>query len=387
LRVNTALIALPRSGKQITPPLTLAYMATLLEQRRHIVRIYDSALTPEQPLRSAFQQLRGFRPQVVVVAGDSAEGLSLAEEAFHQEDQRCMFLPIQLRADDLDAGWVCSSVAKWFERHNAGRSGRSDTLLPITGGTLDQLPFPARHLLSLEGYNMRAVGGELQTTLLVGGSASASDGRMVLRAPAQIIAELRSVSHEFGLRHYLFPGIPLTTDRSWLYELLTRLVDAKLNVHWEATVEPELLDEALIAHMGRAGCEMVHFNLDGARVFDTSAARDELRHVVSYFRQHTIYTRAEVKLEPVYESIARLVDVAATFGLDDVSFSAIDQHAAGSDLSDLEGLARKRYDEGRDRQKYINRFGATLGNLIWRLRGPRQTSPFGNLPEDQERAV
>ncbi len=385
--MNIALIALSRSGKQITPPLTLAYMATLLEQRRHIVRIYDSALTPDQPLRSAFQQLRGFRPQVVVVAGNSIEGLSEAAQAFQQEDQRCTLLPLQLRSDDLDAGWVCSSVAKWFERHNVGRTSRSDILLPIANGTLDQLPFPARHLLSLEGYNLRAAGGELQTTLLVGGRASASDELMVLRTPAQIIAELRSVSHEFGLRHYLFPGIPLTIDRAWLYELLTRLVDASLNVHWEAIVEPELLDEALIAHMGRAGCEMVHFNLDGAKVFDTSAARDELRHVVSYFRQHNIYTRAEVKLEPVYEAIARLVDVAATFGLDDVRFSAVDPSAAGPNLPNLEDIARKRYDEGRDRQKYIDRFGTTLGNLIWRLRGPRQTSSFSNLSEDQERAV
>jgi hypothetical protein len=384
--MNTALIALPRSGKPLLPPLTLAYLATLLEQRRHIVRIYDLALPGMPSLQTTIQQLRGFRPQVVVLAGESTEDLGEATSLL-QAETNWTPLPLQIRPDDLDAGWVCASVLQWYERFEAVQSAEAGLTLPIVTGTLDQLPFPARHLLSLEAYDLRAVGGELQTSLLVGGTTSPHSGRLMLRAPAQIVAELRSVSQEFGLRHYLFPSIALSTDRAWLYELLTRLVDARLQVSWETIVDPEQLDEGLIAHMGRAGCELVFFQLDAARVFDTSAARDSLRRTVGYFRQHGIHTRAEVKLEPEYESITRLVDVSTTFGLDDVQFTASTQGTPHGDATtDFAAIARQRYDEGRDRQRYVERFGATLGNLIWRLRGPRSTSP-DELEDEQERAV
>ncbi len=365
-----ALIALPCAGKPVLPPLTLAYLATLLEQRRHIVRIYDLALEPEAAMLHALQPLRSFRPQVVVVSGESPELITAAVEALH-EDKHPRVLPVQMSRSGLDANHVCAGVLQWLDRqrvsHPAPGAPADDATFDI-----DQLPLPARHLLSLESYNLRAVGGELQTTLLIGARAH-GDGRIVLRAPTGIVAELRSVSQEFGMRHYLLPDIPVTGDRAWLVELLTRLCDANLGVSWEAIATPEELDEGLVAHMARAGCEGVRFQLDAARVFESAAARETLRRAVEQLRAQEIFIRATVKLVPPYESIPHLVDVAATFGLDDVRFDVAQTEAAsvGADETQLREMARQIYDQGRDRQRFISRFGPALGNLIWRLRGPR----------------
>lgn len=366
-----ALIALPCSGKSVAPPLTLAYVATMLEQRRHIVRIYDLALEPQLELTEAFQPLRSFRPQVVVVAGEQPELISAAVDAL-QEDRHTQVLPVQMSRSGLDAHHVCAGVLQWLDRHRFGGDVQSDG----SPFDVDQLPLPARHLLSLERYNLRAVGGELQTTLLSGGVVGA-DGRVALRSPIQIVAELRSVSHEFGLRHYLIPDLPVTLDRAWLIELLTRLCDANLGVGWEAVAHPEHLDDDLTAHMARAGCEGVSFRLDGGLVFESATAREQLRLAVGYARQHGIFVRATVKLEPPYESIPHLVDVAATFGLDDVQFDVakIDAASVGADESRLREMAQQIYDQGRDRQRFISRFGPALGNLIWKLRGPRASGP------------
>lgn len=366
-----ALIALPCTGKPVLPPLTLAYLATLLEQRRHIVRIYDLALEPEAALLHALQPLRSFRPQVVVVSGETPELITAAVEALH-EDKHPRVLPVQMSRSGLDANHVCAGVLQWLDRQRASHSAPGAT--PPADGTpidLDQLPLPARHLLSLESYNLRAVGGELQTTLLIG--TSQGDGRFALRSPTGIIAELRSVSQEFGMRHYLIPDIPITSDRAWLVELLTRLCDANLGIGWEAIAIPEELDEALVAHMARAGCEGVRFQLDATSVFESAAAREQLRKAVERLRRHEIFIRATVKLVPPYESIPHLVDVAASFGLDDVRFDVAQTEAAsvGADESQLREMARQIYDQGRDRQRFISRFGPALGNLIWRLRGPR----------------
>ncbi len=359
-----ALIALPCHGQPVRPPLTLAYLATLLEQRRHIVRIYDLGVEPEQRLEAILQPLRSFRPHVVVVSGDVPESLAPAVDAL-REDQHSHVLPVPMSRSGLDASAVCSEVLQWLDRQNGGGHAGAAPL------DLDALPLPARHLLPLESYNLRAVGGELQTTLLVG--ALEADGRFALRSPTSIVAELRSVSAEFGLRHYLLADVPVTLDRAWLVELLTRLCDANLNIWWEAIADPEQLDADLVAHMARAGCEGLCFQLDAASLFESTTARAALRQAVTNARAHEIFLRANLKLEPPYESIPQLVDVAATFGLDDVHFDVAGAEAAsvGADETQLREMARQIYDQGRDRQRLINRFGAALGSLIWRLRGPR----------------
>lgn len=374
-----ALIALPCPGKPVLPPLTLAYVATLLEQRRHIVRVYDMALEPDVALNIAIRPLRSFRPQVVVVAGETPELIGAAVDAL-TADAHNLVLPVQMSRTGLDANHVCAGVLQWLDKQQVAVAAPGlDSARPID---IDQLPLPARHLLSLESYNLRAVGGELQTTLLVGAIESA-DGRIALRSPTQIVAELRSVSREFGMRHYLIPDVPVTLDRPWLVELLTRLCDAELGVSWEATAAPEALDEALVAHMARAGCESVHFQLEAAKVFESTAAREQLRLAVEQLRAKTIFIKATVKLVPPYESIPHLVDVAATFGLDDVRFDVARVEAAsvGADETQLREMARQIYDQGRDRQRFISRFGPALGNLLWKLRGPR-SGPAPNLDDE-----
>lgn len=365
--MNMALIALPCQGQPVHPPLTLAYVATLLEQRRHIVRIYDLGLEPQLGLEAALQPLRSFRPQVVVVSGDLPEVLSPAVKTLHS-DRFTRVLPVPMSRSGLDASPVCSEVLHWLDSERGIVAGGASQL------DLDQLPLPARHLLSLESYNLRAVGGELQTTLLVG--ALEPDGRFALRSPTRIVAELRSVSAEFGLRHYLIADVPVTLDRAWLVELLTRLCDAGLGIGWEASAQPEQLDAELVAHMARAGCEGLCFQLDAITVFESTAAREALRRAVAAARQHNIFLRANLKLEPPYESIPHLVDVAATFGLDDVRFDVVRSEAAsvGADEIQLREMARQIYDQGRDRQRLVSRFGSALGSLIWKLRGPRVVS-------------
>jgi hypothetical protein len=346
----------------------MAYLATLLEQRRHIVRIYDLALEPQLPLATALRPLHSFRPQVVIISGEREELLVAAVNALKLE-QHTHVLSMPMSRTGLDAPHVCASVLNWLQRQGRDSLGVGSEIDPAGG--LDDLPFPARHLLSLEHYELRAVGGELQTTIPIG--ALGPEHEVILRSPTQIVAELRSISHEFGLRHYVFPDLPITYDQTWLFELLTRMCDANLEIGWEATVDTEQLEAGVINHLARAGCEALCFDLDAASVFESTVTRARLRTVVEHARAQGIFLRANVKIEPPYESVPRLVDVAATFGLDDVSFEVLNAEAIGvsSESSQIQAMVRQLYDAGRDRQRFISRFGPALGNLIWRLRGPQ----------------
>lgn len=361
--MNIALIALPCLGKLLAPPLTLAYVATLLEQRRHIVRIYDLALDPGAPLSTAFQPLRSFRPQMLVVAGDEPEMLSAAVHALH-EDHHHHVLPVQMSRNGLDATRICAGTIQWIDRQHDNEKVEPPAE-PDAIYTVDDMPFPARHLLSLESYELRAAGGELQTMVLIAGTDMSGNGAITLRSPTQIVAELRSVSREFGLRHYLFPDVSITGDRAWLVDLLTHLCEAHLNIGWEANADADQLDTSLSAHMAQAGCEAITLHLRASSVFESASVRNRVRQAVTTARDQGVFVRAHVRLEPPYESVSHLVDVAATFNLDDVRFDVV------GDGVQVRELALQIYDAGRDRQRFINRFGPALGTLIWRLSGPR----------------
>ncbi|MFV9505637.1 MAG: B12-binding domain-containing radical SAM protein [Oscillochloridaceae bacterium umkhey_bin13] len=368
--MNIALIALPNQAKLIYPPLSLAYLATLLEQRRHIVRIYDLALDPEQGLASILSALRSFRPQLVVVVSEPGEPGEPTVEVLRGEAERhTHLLEVQMLRNGLDVLQATTRMLAWLDQQR----GVEPTPPPHN---LDQLPLPARHLLPLERYHLRAPGGELQTTLLMG--AIRPDGHFALRSPERLVAEVRSISHEFGLRHYLLSDVPITLVRPWLDELLDTLSKAQLGIGWEANTQPEQLDANLLARFAAANCECLTFQLDAISLFESSATREALRQAVTHARQHGIFIRANLKLEPPYESIPQLVDVAATFGLDDVHFDVAQADAAsvGADEAKLREMARQMYDQGRDRQRFIKRFGPTLGGLLWRLRGPRGQSQF-----------
>ncbi|MFQ3664033.1 MAG: hypothetical protein SNJ69_16795, partial [Chloroflexaceae bacterium] len=371
----------PAIGKKAAPPLTLAYLATLLEQQRHIVRIYDLALEPEVSLETVLPLLRSFRPQAVVVAGENPDLLAAIGEGL-RADGFATVVSAAMSRSGRDASRVCPSVLRRILGHARLEPGTS-LAAPLA---IDQLPFPARHLLSLERYPLRAVGGELQTTVLIG-AGDVEGGHTIFRSPTQIVAELRSVAQEFGIRHFLIPDVPITSDRAWLEEWLTRLAEVAPGMSWEAMAQPRDLDAALVGLMARAGCEALRFQINAAQVFESTAAREQVRQAVAQARQHGIFSRGDVTLVPPYESIPHLVDVAATFGLDDVRFEVIQEEAAsaGFDEMQLRELARQIYIQGRDRQRFIKRFGPALGNLIWRLSGSR--SPASQQLDDERLTV
>ncbi len=384
--MNIALIALPDNAPLTSPPLTLAYIAAILEYQRHIVRIYDLALTPDVPVATALRPLQTFRPQAIIVVG---EHIARLEEVVELLDaQHSYIVPMQLQRTELSVGYACAEVLAWInqqpgpealsEHDRVATSGKLAPNAPVRD--LDQLPFPARHLLSLEQYGLRAVGHELQTTLLIGMPDGEHPNEIMLRSPAQIVSELRSVSREYGIRHYFFPEVALTTDMDWLHEFLTRLLDAHLHIAWEGVVNTEKLDMELLKQMLQAGCEVLRFDFRSTRVFETSQLRTQLKQTVTHVRQVGIYAWADLELEPPYESLPHLIDVASTFGFDSVNFkvrSTSDQNAireefrAVGEEGQLEKYLRQRYHAGRTRQQLIDRFGTALGTLLWRLRTSR----------------
>jgi hypothetical protein len=369
--VKIALVALPQlEDTPITPPLPLAYAAAILEQQRHIVRIYDLALCGAIPLVEAAAPLRAFRPHVIAIAADAHTSAEV-RAALGECDAPLMTLGVALRTFVPDQTAV---QALWRMDEQPVAEDEQNVIcnaLLALDEDLDSLPFPARHLLPLEQYPLRTPTGELQTTLLAG-QVDGESGAL-LRAPSQIVAEIRSIAREHGIRHVAFADPPLTHDVTWLSELLEQLAAADLGIGWEGHVRHERLTTDLLHAMRRAGCEILCFQFNAAEVLDTRDQRAVLSAIVEQAHELGIVVRARIELEPPYDAIPALVDLSATFGLDDVRFNVRQRATAPAPatgqpaIEQVAEMARSRYQSRRSRQHFIERFGPQLGPMLWRV--------------------
>ena len=374
--MKIAFVALPRlediQTTRIAPPLPLGYIAALLEQQRHIVRIYDLALARRLPLTSALAPLRAFRPHLVVIASSSPMAAAQIEAALASLESTILHLGISLREPVPG-----QAVAQALWRLDARQPRRDEQTvifeaLLALDDDLDSLPFPARHLLPLEQYPLFTPAGELQTTVLVAQQLAPSDA--IPRQPALVIAELQTVIQEHGIRHFVFPGTSAMRGGAALNDLLERLEGSGLGASWEAAARPGELDAAQLRRFRRAGCEALGVELTAADVLsrDTRAA---LTETVVRAHEQGIAVRAHICLESPYESITSLVDISATFGIDAAHFTirraAELPHeravAGGLTLEDVAEMARTRYRSSRSRQFFIERFGPQLGPMLWRV--------------------
>jgi hypothetical protein len=369
--VKIALVAPPQlEDTPVIPPLPLAYVAAILEQQRHIIRIYDLALCGAMPLGEAMAPLRAFRPHIIAIAAD-ARAVAEVREALGGCDAPIMNLGIAPRTFVPDQTAV--QVLWPMDEQPIAEDEQNVICNALLGldEDLDSLPFPARHLLPLEQYPLRTPTGELQTTVLAGQPSGEAGAQQ--RAPSQIAAEIRSIAREHGIRHVVFLDPPLTHNMAWLGELLDHLAAADLGIGWEGRVRHERMTPELLRAFRGAGCEVLCLQFNAAEVLDTRDQRAALSAIVEQAHELGMLVRAQIELEPPYDAIAALVDLSATFGLDDVRFTVRQRVAAPAPAADqpaidqVAEMARSRYRSRRSRQYFIERFGPQLGPMLWRV--------------------
>ncbi len=370
--MKIALVALPHPDEsRTTPPLPLCYLAAFFEQQRHIVRVYDLALRPSGLQADRLETIRTFRPHVTIVAATDAAEASIVADQLRTAGS---VLPLTLGVRNHLPPWLASHALAELQRLPCPGSDVKHLVacgLLALDEPLDNLPFPARHLLPLEQYPMATPEGELRTPILIG--RMSRDGVAVFRQPALLGTELRSIVQEHGVRHVILEGLALTDDRDWLYAFLSQISRMHLGIKWEGRVSHTRLTHSLIAAMYRAGCEALTFEFDALSVLDAKHERDTLSDAVRRARELGMRVNGHIALDPRYPSIPAVVDMSATFGLDEVRFfvpkdAETPINAEGSaEVATLIARAREHYQISRSRQYFIDRFGVRLGTMIWHV--------------------
>lgn len=353
------------------PPLPLAYMAALLEQQRHIVRVYDLALTPMLPLANALAPLRSFRPHLTVIASAQSALTAQVEAALQGCSGQIMHLGTSLR-EQAPAQAVTHALWRIHERAQLQdeQTVIFEALLALNDD-IDSLPFPARHLLSLEQYSLFTLAGDLQTNVLLAQHISSYD--VAVRQPAHVLAELHIIAREHGIRHFVFPCCPVEGHAEWVRELLEQFIAADMDIAWECGVDYRAIDAELLRLFRRAGCETLGLAFTAGDVLSSRETRQMIGMFIDLAHELGIRVRARVQLEPLFSMVPVVVDLSATLNLDDIEFGVCRERAVGQaaedriTLDDVTEMARSRYRSSRSRQFFVERFGPQIGPMLWRV--------------------
>ncbi len=128
---------------------------------------------------------------------------------------------------------------------------------------LDELPFPARHLLERKGaFPPDAFGGIFTSrgcpfSCIYCSSHTIWGKRVRYRSVDSVIEEIKRVKKEFRTRHFFFVDDTFSLKMDRARELCDRITGENLDIEWHCQTRVDCVSEELIKKMKEAGCNCV----------------------------------------------------------------------------------------------------------------------------------
>ncbi len=140
---------------------------------------------------------------------------------------------------------------------------RPDTL------TLEEVPFPARHLLPNDRYTT-VMSRQWPITVMVSALGcpfrcaycDVPHDRYQARSAGHVAAEMEECVTRFGIREIWFQDESFTIDRNRVAEICETILSRGLEVSWSIRTRPDLVDREILRLMKRAGLMKVHLGVE-----------------------------------------------------------------------------------------------------------------------------
>lgn len=280
------------------PPLNLAYLAAIAEDKGHEVKIIDGEAENE-PLNKMIEQTIAFKPDIVGITA-ATPFYHIASNVAKRLKQRIGKTPIIIGGPHItmlkeqafypffDYAFIGESEESWqmfLERYENGKdiscvSGilfRNGNDIKFTGDSepiydLTRIPFPARHLLKTDKYKIGTLQGvkTFTTVMMTRGcpfkcifcSTKVFRNRVRKQPPGLVVDEITSVISKFNIRHFVFLDDTLTLDRNYVLQVCDMIDKEGLKITFEGSTRANLIDEELILRMARAGLIRISFGLE-----------------------------------------------------------------------------------------------------------------------------
>lgn len=285
------------------PPLGLLYLAGTLLRHGGEVKVIDGCV---EGWNSIEQALQDFRPDMVGITCLTPERKKALAAARLVKDfdggiltvlggAHPTIMPLQVMENypfvdcvvlgegeaaflDLARGRAASEIAGLLYRENGGVHKTGQRRYEEN---LDNIPFPAWHLVDIKRYPARGEG-------VVNGIDLAKEPRVSVifsrgcsghcdfcstwwiwrgwrhRSPGNMADELELLYKDFGVRHFCFADDSMTVDRTSVMGLCDEIVARGLKIAFHVTTRTDCVDETLLSKLKAAGCYNIAFGIETA---------------------------------------------------------------------------------------------------------------------------
>ncbi len=117
--------------------------------------------------------------------------------------------------------------------------------------------------------------------------------RLVYRSPARVADDIARLKQEFGVEQILFRDQVFTINPRHSKAVCQELIKRDLGIVWVCETRYDLVDDAMLDLMARAGCREVHYGLESAdEAMFTGTAKTDGPKSLALFEQVVAMTRA-----------------------------------------------------------------------------------------------
>lgn len=282
-------------------PLGLAYLAPFLEKDNHQVRIIDSA-TLGYKMEDVKNQIEKFNPQLVGVTAttssiyDAYDVAKLAKSLDHkirvvaggphvtftapQTLEECPFIDMVVRGEGEETfRELVNSLESYpgkiaFLRKIKGITFRDDGRILETENrpfikNLDELPFPAYHLLPMDSYRLehKRFAGIMSSRgcpfSCIFCSSSQFFGRIWrARVPENVIEEIKLLKDKYGVKEVEFLDDTFTLNNKRAEKICDLLIKENLGISWSCSSRVDTISQSLIKKLKKAGCHTIYLGIE-----------------------------------------------------------------------------------------------------------------------------
>lgn len=300
--VNPYYQDLIKSIAQITvgPPLGLAYIAAVLENKGYVVNIID-ANAERLSVSETVARIVNFKADIagltavtptIGICANIAEGLKKKNNSILTVigGIHVTVLPEETLKRYLDFDFLIRGEGEFALLELLEALNKNSSFINIKGlayramdsvivnepqihiENLDQLPFPARHLLKNRLY--KTFDSDKMTCVIAMRGCPAkciycavnlvSGKKCRKRSPSNVIEEIQLCVSDYNTRFIAFLDDTFTFDKLWVQSLCGEFIKTGLNrrVRWSCLTRVDNVGYDLLRQMKQAGCARVEFGIE-----------------------------------------------------------------------------------------------------------------------------
>ncbi len=288
-------------GKRL-PPIGLMYVAAALEKAGFMVQMLDNYLM-KKPLEEVKELIEKVNPAIVGITCGSATYRRCIETARAIKEAlptckivvggwHASYVPDSL-LENSEIDYVImgegeravTDLATCIVDGNepatitipgvaCRRAGANIKNPPVFIENLDEIPYPARHLLPLELYDrtIEYLNVKPADVMSVARGCVFHCGFCETRklwgnicrgfSPQRIIKEIQDLQQKYGTKGIYFINDNFTLRKKETLELCRLMVENKLDLEWVCDTRVDLVDQELLEAMKKAGCKTIWFGVE-----------------------------------------------------------------------------------------------------------------------------